>query len=733
MPLAKRSIGPFRKIALLHTAIALVVLFVPTICGAQTANAPGNPLGDELKKYPGLAPELGKLADRMKNEVSLPPDRDHSRLLPLLPEATTYYAAFPNYGDAAHQALNIFQQELKESAVLREWLLHGENGVPLSQVEEGVEKFYEFSQYLGDEIVVSGDTSAARNSFALLAEVRKPGLKSFLQQLIQQWSGNTKPMVRLFEPQELAQADKETNMPGLVILVRPDLVVAGPSVEALKAFNALLDRRNATLPSTPFGQRLALSYQGGVGVLVAADLQRITSQLPGEQPQNQDMLNRAGFDNAKFFVWEHKTVANQAVSRAELSFDGPRHGIASWLLAPGPLGSLDFVSPEAVSVATVRLKNLAEIFDGVLQLAATANPNAFASLNQMQQMMNINLRNDLLNHLQGEITLEFDGLVAQQPEWKAIFRVTDPERLQQTLGKLLAASGQGAKPSTGEDGTKFYSVVVPSAGTPMQITYTFADSYLVIASTRELASQAIQTHNSGTSFAKSSKFTSAAPQGRSGQASGLLYYDPVSMSALRMQAASPEVTQMLSHMQSSPVIVRAYGDEDAIRVASNSGGADAAVILGAAAIAVPNLLRAKTSANEAMAVGTMRTIVTAQVTYSATYPERGFARELIALGADPSGTNETAPEHAGLMDWTHGEASCPAKTWCTKSDYRFSMVSRCMANKCYEFTALATPLSNNSGVRSFCVTSDGVLRFNLATPSTPTISTAECRRWAPLQ
>ena len=731
MPFAKIPIARFRRIGLLHAAIAMAV-FMATTCSAQTASAPSNPFGDELKKYPGLAPELGKLADRMKNEVSLPPDRNHSRLLPMLPEATTYYAAFPNYGDAAHQALTILQQELKESAVLREWLLHGQNGVQLAQVEDGVEKFYEFSQYLGDEIIVSGDTSSTKNSFMLLAEVRKPGLKSFLQQLIQTWSGPTKPMLRVFDPQELAQADKETIAQSLVILVRPDLVVAGPSAEALKALNAQLDRKNGTLASTPFGQRLEQSYQGGAGVLVAADLQKIISQLPGGQPQNQDMLNHAGFDNVKFFVWEHKTVANQGVSGAEVSFNGPRHGIASWLLAPGELGSLDFVSPGAVSVVSVRLKNFAEIFDGVRELATAANPNAFITLDQMQQMMNVNLRNDLLNYLQGEITLEFDGLVEQRPEWKAIFRVTDPERLQQALGKLLAASGQGIKPSSAEGGTKYYSVAVPSPGTPMQITYAFAGGYFVIASTRELAAQAIQAHNSGTSFAKSSKFTSSAPQGRTEQASGLIYYDPVSMSAIRLQAASPEVTQMLSHMQSSPVVARAYGDEDAIRVASNSGGADAAAILVVAAIAVPNLLRARTSANETTAVATMRTIVTAQVTYSVTYPERGFARELTALGTDPGGMNQTSPEHAGLIDWTHGDASCMSSKWCTKSGYRFSMNSRCMTDKCYEFTVLATPLAN-AGVRSLCVTSDGILRFSFSIPSTPTINPVECRRWTPLQ
>src|SRR5882724_5870261 len=50
-----------------------------------------------------------------------------------------------------------------------------------------------------------------------------------------------------------------------------------------------------------------------------------------------------------------------------------------------------------------------------------------------------------------------------------------------------------------------------------------------------------------------------------------------------------------------------------------------AIILIIAAIAIPNLLRSRMAANEASAVGSLRTINTAEVTYSTTYPTQGFA------------------------------------------------------------------------------------------------------------
>src|SRR5258708_38876706 len=57
-----------------------------------------------------------------------------------------------------------------------------------------------------------------------------------------------------------------------------------------------------------------------------------------------------------------------------------------------------------------------------------------------------------------------------------------------------------------------------------------------------------------------------------------------------------------------------------------------AIILIIAAIAIPNLLRSRMAANEASAVGSLRTINTAEVTYSTTYPNVGFAATIRALG-----------------------------------------------------------------------------------------------------
>ena len=57
-----------------------------------------------------------------------------------------------------------------------------------------------------------------------------------------------------------------------------------------------------------------------------------------------------------------------------------------------------------------------------------------------------------------------------------------------------------------------------------------------------------------------------------------------------------------------------------------------AIILIIAAIAIPNLLRARMAANESSAVPSIRTINTAMITYNSTYPTVGFATNLATLG-----------------------------------------------------------------------------------------------------
>ncbi len=67
-----------------------------------------------------------------------------------------------------------------------------------------------------------------------------------------------------------------------------------------------------------------------------------------------------------------------------------------------------------------------------------------------------------------------------------------------------------------------------------------------------------------------------------------------------------------------------------------------AIILIIAAIAIPNLLRAKISANESSAVGSVRNLITAEISYSTTFPQAGLCGHML-VNLGPGAGNQTCP------------------------------------------------------------------------------------------
>lgn len=125
-----------------------------------------------------------------------------------------------------------------------------------------------------------------------------------------------------------------------------------------------------------------------------------------------------------------------------------------------------------------------------------------------------------------------------------------------------------------------------------------------------------------------------------------------------------------------------------------------AIILIIASIAIPNLLRARMSANEAAAVQAVRTINTAQISYNSAYPTVGFASTLAALG----GTSCSPPTSAGacLIDSQLASGS--------KSGYTFTL-SGVTGTPASAYEIIASPTSpNQTGTRYFCSFADGVPR-----------------------
>jgi type IV pilus assembly protein PilA len=132
-----------------------------------------------------------------------------------------------------------------------------------------------------------------------------------------------------------------------------------------------------------------------------------------------------------------------------------------------------------------------------------------------------------------------------------------------------------------------------------------------------------------------------------------------------------------------------------------------AIILIIAAIAIPNLMRARMAATDSSAATSERTIGTGEVGYFAAYPTVGYAG-LAALG----GASPCTPAVATgcLIDNNLASNGTPAGSG--KSGYLFvaTAVTGAASPIPNEFYTTATPISAQTGTKAYCAFDDGVIR-----------------------
>ena len=136
-----------------------------------------------------------------------------------------------------------------------------------------------------------------------------------------------------------------------------------------------------------------------------------------------------------------------------------------------------------------------------------------------------------------------------------------------------------------------------------------------------------------------------------------------------------------------------------------------AIILIIAAIAIPNLLRSRMAANQASAVGSLRTLNTAEINYSTTYG-MGYTSTLGDLGPPASG-NPVATG-AGLIDSILSGGAATAAT-SVKSGYKFTYNPGATdpSGRVNTYSITATPTTvGTTGTNCYFTDQSAVIRQN---------------------
>jgi hypothetical protein len=452
--------------------------------GDQVATAPDMtpaPIADQFnwsRNSPQYLALLGDLVALNKQIETIPAPglRYQSKLMSYLPANTVALAAIPNIGGAIAEADKIFQQKLMENGELAVWWKQV-RPEQRANLERTLQTLSTASQYLGNEIVVYL-TSYTQSSPVVLAEEARPGLDGYLKSQL---------------PPEITSHMRFDN--NLFVLSENPADTAGGFTQ------------------TPLYQKIAPEYQQGAGFLFAADASTIAHTMPA----------KTGMQDIRYFVATSKSpgagMFSFAENHASLIFSKPRTGVVSWLAVPGPMGSLNFVSPDAgFAVATI-LRNPSLIVDDLMK-----------SMSQMAgQTLSIT---DLASAFGGEVAIALDGPMLPVPAWKIVAEVYDPNRLQNAFTRLVDQfNSEGPHDRTGDlkltqteaDGQTYYQLKFEKL--PWEADWAFVEGYWVAGASHELIIRSIQNRLTGYTLPKSAAFQAQLPHDRNADFSALIYHN----------------------------------------------------------------------------------------------------------------------------------------------------------------------------------------------------------------
>lgn len=551
------------------------------------------PIQDELSwskhsaKYLALLGEFHVL-EKQWEAIPGPGLRYQSDLLPYVPPNTVIYAAIPNLGSTLGEATRVFEDRLQKSPVLRAWW-NQQRGLRGPELEDAISRIETFSNYLGDEVVLAmarrenngpADPVELRQyEPVLLARVRRPGLREFLESQLP--STNRDSVFQFVD--DRAQA-RTAGAPHPLIYVGDNLMIVAIDPYELDQVRKLAhDGQAGPFEETPFYQNITHSYRDGAGWLFSVDMEQILADHV-HNPRSREPLP-PGFDNVKYLTVERRDTG-KTETRASVTFEPVRKGIPAWLAEPAPMGSLDFVSPEASLAASFVIKDPKSVVDEIFQFADSTDPAFREHLAELESHLGVSIRDDISEPLGGEVTFALDGPVLPTPSWKVILEVYDRGSLEATIAKLVENFNRQAPPADGKFelsqrqlGSVTYFTLRNDKRPSSEIDYAFVDSYCILAPSQSLIARAIENRQAGYVLTRSQAFQAQLPTDGYTNFSALFYHNigptlgPLAQQLKSTGALTADQQRDLDALgaYATPGLIYAYGEPDRIIVASTSG------------------------------------------------------------------------------------------------------------------------------------------------------------------
>jgi len=467
-------------------------------------------------RYVGLLSELSSLRREIARRVAPSETRFASELVAYAPADSVLYAALPNLSGTLAESYQVFRERLATSPVLARWW-QDDVGERAGDLDDAIDRLRALGEHLGPEIVFAltaepGASHTFLDAPVILAAVARPdsfraALEAEIARLRAEHGaagGDGEGIVLVDDPAAIP-----AGAGGLFVWLGDGLLVATPEAARLAATAADVAAGGSGFTAGKLGGVVADAYADGTQWLAAVDVAGIL----GDEADDEE-LAATGFGDVEQLVVERWDEGDRGVTSAEISFVGERRGIASWLAAPAPMGSLDFVSAEAHLAAAFVVKEPAALLDDLAALAG-GETGEWA---EIERRLGLSLRDDVAAPLGGEVAFALDGPLLPEPSWKVIVEVYDPATLQHTLETAVAEADARSRAEGGSGltygaetagGVTYHRIAY---GDGDGVHYLFVDGYLVAAPSRALLERTLAQRAAGSTITAAARFRDLLPR-----------------------------------------------------------------------------------------------------------------------------------------------------------------------------------------------------------------------------
>ncbi len=499
----------------------------------------------EAATYYELIAELASIEEALAQ--SGPAARTEARLVGYLPQNVTAYFAAPNLDGTITDAISLVDQQAAQNTTLGTWWSSTEG----QEMRTALLSMRDVGTLLGDELVVA--LAGTQDPMPLfLAEVR-PGSHEELGRVLD----------------DLAAAAEED----LPYYLTEDVLLVSPQPADLAVFTAQI----GSGASSPFVSEISSYYDNGVSWLAALDVSIFGDILARDG--EEDVARLLGVSSMRYLFVEQRSGATGDESAATLSFSGTREGLASWIAAPGSIGSAEYISPDVLAATAGSTRDPREAFD---QLASVLGPESemMAGFDEIENQTGIDVRDDVAAALGTDFVVAVDSINMGQPTWVGVFEVLNPGSLDSVIQRMVDRVNAEASADLGAGETPDFALtfaeenvngrtwkVLSGTDADEALYWTYDRGFMVVSADRGAAARAINVRDSASSLIRTSRFQQQFPSGSGVHNSGFMWLDLSRFSDVL--AALGQENLGLSPT-ADPVLVVVTGSDSEIRWASTT-------------------------------------------------------------------------------------------------------------------------------------------------------------------